>query len=175
MLRGAAKDWWGLLEAELSEDEVNGMTWEEFLVRFRAHFVPQVEVDRITREFLALEQKTESVTEITKRFMEMVQFVPQYAACESLKKNRYHDMLRTDIREFVNNAQFTTLSGVIEAARSRELELETQVKRKTASEANRTTQSFAKKPKFNGAQNGQRQGGPTGNGDANIGIVAGLC
>ena len=26
MLRGAAKDWWGLLEAELPEDEVNGMT-----------------------------------------------------------------------------------------------------------------------------------------------------
>jgi len=54
MLRGTAKDWWGLLEAELAEDEVHGMTWEEFLVRFRARFVPQVEVDRITREFLAL-------------------------------------------------------------------------------------------------------------------------
>ena len=168
MLRGAAKDWWGLLEAELTEDEVNGMTWEEFLVRFRARFVPQVEVDRITREFLALEQRTETVTEITKRFMEMVQFVPQYAASESLKKNRYHDMLRTDIREFVNNAQFTTLAGVIEAARSRELELETQAKKRKAAEANGSTQAFAKKAKFGGAQGGQRQGGPKGNGEANI-------
>jgi len=109
----------------MKEAEVDAMTWDEFLVRFRAQFVPKVEVDRITREFLALEQRTETMMEITKKFMEMVQFVPQYAASESLKKNRYHDMLRTNIREFVNNAQFNTLAGVIEATRSRELELET--------------------------------------------------
>jgi len=157
MLRGAAKDWWGLLEAELAEHEVHGMTWEEFLVRFRARFVPQVEVDRITREFLALEQRTESVTEITKRFMEMVQFVPQYAASESLKKNRYHDMLHTDIREFVNNAQFPTLAGVIEAARSHELELESQARRKRPVEAGNNAPVTTKRPKPFGSQSGQEK------------------
>ena len=152
MLRGATKDWWGLQEASLSEEELDGMTWEEFLVRFRVHFVPQVEVDRITREFLALEQGTETVTEITQKFMEMVQFVPQYAASESLKKNRYHDMLRTNIREFVNNAQFTTLAGVIEAARSRELELETQARKKRPADTGNATHAPSQRCKSSKSQ-----------------------
>lgn len=39
---------------------------------------------------------------------------------------RYHDMLRMEIREHVSMSIHNTLSDLVEAARDRELELETQ-------------------------------------------------
>jgi hypothetical protein len=67
-------------------------------------------------------------------------------------------MLRTNIREFVNNAQFTTLAGVIEAARSREIELDTQSKKRKAAESSGTNQTFNKRSKFTGSQGGHKGG-----------------
>lgn len=43
-----------------------------------------------------------------------------------MKTNRYHDMLRTEIREFVCLVRFMDLNEMVVPATSRELELETQ-------------------------------------------------
>jgi len=100
LLRGAAKDWWKLVSRKLTEAEVTGMTWYEFLTRFRDEHVPQIEGERLTRELLALKQTSESVIEITEVFMEKVRFCPDYLS-ERLQMTHYSDMSRSDIREWV--------------------------------------------------------------------------
>ncbi|KAL4555553.1 hypothetical protein LXL04_038175 [Taraxacum kok-saghyz] len=52
LLRGGAKDWSAIA---LTVAERTTLTWQEFVTRFRAEYVPRVEVERLEREFLALE------------------------------------------------------------------------------------------------------------------------
>ena len=54
----------------------NGMTWEQFTELFREQYMPQIEVERLTIEFLSLVQTTESVNEITDKFLERSLFCP---------------------------------------------------------------------------------------------------
>ena len=48
----------------------------------------------------------------------------QYDGDEEMRKTRYHDMLREDIREFVTFLGCKTLNDMIEKALKREIELE---------------------------------------------------
>ncbi|KAJ9552277.1 hypothetical protein OSB04_016322 [Centaurea solstitialis] len=105
LLRGSAKDWWGVVNSSRTQEQIGALTWEAFLEMFRAEFVPQIEVERLTTEFLEMEQTTESVTEITNK---------------------------SDIREFVVMAQCESFQQMYERARTRELELERQGKKKRA-------------------------------------------
>ena len=57
------------------------------------------------------------MAEITAKFHERALFVPQYATDEEMKKTRYHDMVRDDIRDFVRFSGFKTLNDMIERAR----------------------------------------------------------
>ena len=132
LLRGAAKDWWGVVTATMTAAQLEALTWDEFVEQFRRQYVPRVERERIAREFMTLEQTTETVTEITRKFTEMLLFCPQYVRDEEFKMTRYADMLRTNIREFVNASQHTSLASMIEAARRREIELETQARKRKA-------------------------------------------
>ncbi|KAL4555554.1 hypothetical protein LXL04_038176 [Taraxacum kok-saghyz] len=84
---------------------------------------------------------------MTKKFNEMALFCPKYAADEEMKMTRYVSMLRTEIREFVTATSFTTLAALIEAARRREIELETQARKKRAVQGSAPAFSSAKRPK----------------------------
>lgn len=44
------------------------------------------------------------MAEITAKFRERALLVPQYVADEEMKKARYHEMLRDDIRQFVSRS-----------------------------------------------------------------------
>ena len=68
---------------------------------FREEFAPAVKEPQLAREFLDIRQTPETVTEITAKFRERA-LLPQYAADEEMRKPCYHDMLRSDIREFVS-------------------------------------------------------------------------
>ena len=57
-----------------------------------------IEVQQLAREFQDLQQTTETVMEITAKFRERALLVLQYVADEEMKKARYHEMLRSDIR-----------------------------------------------------------------------------
>ena len=78
------------------------MTWDEFMTLFKAEFALAIEVQQLATEFQDLHQTTKTIAEITAKFRDGALFVPQYAANEEMKKVRYHDMLRVDIREFVS-------------------------------------------------------------------------
>ena len=109
--------------------------------------MPRVEMERIAREFLSLEQTMETIPELNRKFTEMALFCPQYAANEEMKVTRYLDVLRTDIREFVITMPFTTLAALMQAARRRELELETQARKRKAVQVVAPVSMSAKKSK----------------------------
>ena len=54
----------------------DSMTWEDFVLRFRAEFAPVIEVQQLAREFQDIRQTTEIVAEITAMFRERTLFVP---------------------------------------------------------------------------------------------------
>ena len=109
---------------------VEAMTLSDFVTRFRAEFVPAVELQQLAREFLDMRQTTETVAEITAKFRERALLVPQYAGDEDMRRTRYHDMLRADIREHVSFSACPTLDSMIARAREREIDLEHIRKRK---------------------------------------------
>ena len=159
LLRGAAKDWWGLTIRILTEAEIASMNWEEFKTMFRRQYVPAVEVERITKEFLSLTQTNESVNEITDKFLEKAFFCPDYVKTEEMKMTRYSSMLRRDIRKFVVTAGCTTFNEMVNLARIRELDLESEApKRKHDHQA--ATSQPNKKFKPSAQQFGKKQDTP---------------
>lgn len=96
-------------------------------------------------EFLKLTQITETVNEITVIFKEKLSYCTAYAADEGMEMHRYSEMLREDIRETVASGQYTTLNQMLEAARKRELFLNSKVKKK-AVEQTGTGNNYLKAP-----------------------------
>ncbi|KAJ9539518.1 hypothetical protein OSB04_032251 [Centaurea solstitialis] len=130
LLRGPAKDWWNILSQTKGPEQIEAMTWEQFKELFKEQYVPQVEVERLTGEFLGMEQTTESVNEITDKFLEKSLFCRDYVANEPMKMYRYAQILKPEIREFVVMSDCKTFHEMHAKARARELELERQGKRK---------------------------------------------
>ncbi|KAJ9556692.1 hypothetical protein OSB04_011306 [Centaurea solstitialis] len=112
LLRNAAKDWWDLVLKRLSEAQITALTCEEFKVMFDEEFAPSIERGRIAAEFLNLTQTTETVNEITAKFLEKLLFVPGYASDESLKMARYMGVLRTEIKGAVATKRCKTFSDM---------------------------------------------------------------
>ncbi|KAJ9557274.1 hypothetical protein OSB04_011888 [Centaurea solstitialis] len=144
LLRKAAKDWWNLINRTRTPEQIAVMTWEQFKELFNEQYVPQVEVERLTGEFLNMKQTTETVNEITDLFLERSLFCPEYVASERMKMSRYVEVLRPEIREFVVMSDCKTFHRMHEVARIRELELERQNKRKKAETTQTQTQPAKK-------------------------------
>lgn len=64
-------------------------------------------------------------------FRERALLDPQYVADEEMKKARYHEMLRSDIRQFVSRSSCNTLEDTIVRAIEREIGLDIERKRKS--------------------------------------------
>ena len=100
------------------------------------------------QEFMTPEQTTESVTVLNGKFLEKLSFCPSFAGDQAWLVSRYVAVLCTEIREFVTMQEHPTLSAIMEAARRREIELQTQqLKRKADSSASRVTGDSHKKQK----------------------------
>nr|KAJ0191792.1 hypothetical protein LSAT_V11C800444780 [Lactuca sativa] len=65
----------------------------------------------------------EVLREITAKYRERALLVPQYAGDEDMRRTRYHDMLRVNIREHVSFSACPTLDSMIAWAREREIDL----------------------------------------------------
>ena len=64
------------------------------------------------------------MAEITIKFLERALLVLQYAVDEEMKKERYHDMLRDDIMEFVGISGCNTLNDMTSRSQERDIDLE---------------------------------------------------
>ena len=172
LLRDAARDWWATWIKGMENHQIVAIPWTEFVTKFRAEHVPRVEMDRLAREFLTFEQTTETIPELNRKFNEMALFCPQYAANEEMKMARYMEMLRTNIREFIVASPCTTLAALMEAARRREIELETQIRKRKMTQGIVSAKSGPKKKKT--FDNGSFQRGiehVTGNDDSRRDII----
>ncbi|XP_052627740.1 uncharacterized protein LOC128134253 [Lactuca sativa] len=99
------------------------------------------------QEFMALQQTTESVSDLNAKFLEMLSFCPSFAGNEAWLVSRYTAILRIDIREFVSMQKFSTLSAIMDVARRREIELQTQSKRKANDTFSKTSRDAQKTQK----------------------------
>lgn len=59
------------------------------------------------------------------KFRERVSLISQYVSDKEMKKDRYHDMLKDEIREFVSMSSYKTLDDMIPWAYKQEIDLET--------------------------------------------------
>lgn len=116
------RDWWEEVGHAVGDDVIDGMTWDDFSTKFQADFAPVIKVQQLVREM---------VVEITAIFGERALLVPQYVIHEEMKKERYHDMLKSDIRQFVSRSSWRTPEDMIMSDREREIDLEMERKRKT--------------------------------------------
>lgn len=123
-LRERARDWWEEVSYALGGPVIEAMTWPNFVTIFRAEIASAVEVHQLVKEFQDLLHMTETATKITANFRERGLLVPLYAINEEMKKNRYHDILRADIQDFVSFSTCRTLEDMIARAREREINLE---------------------------------------------------
>ena len=147
-LRKRGKTWWNTVTGQMNEEAVRAITWTQFVQWFEARYVPRVEQQRMMLEFMALQQTTESVSELNAKFMEMLSFCPTFAGDEAWLVTRYTSILRTDIREFVGMQDFATLADVMGAARKREIELQSQTKRKAETTSSKPSDGAQKKVKL---------------------------
>ena len=123
------------------------MSWAQFVERFEAQYVPKVEQQRMQQEFMALQQTTESFSDLNAKFLEMLSFCPSFAGNEAWLVSRYTAILRIEIREFVSMQEFSTLSAIMNVARRREIELQTQSKRKANDTSSKTSRDAQKTQK----------------------------
>lgn len=100
------------------------MTWSDFVTYFQAEFTLAIGAQQLVREFQDMFQTTETVVEMTAKFRERALLVPQYAADEEIMKTRYHEMLRSDIREFFIYSVGLKLEDMISKSQEQEIDLE---------------------------------------------------
>ena len=93
------------------------------MTRCRAEFALVIKVQQLAREFQDLQQTTETVVEITAKFKERALLISQYVADEEMKKARYYEILRSDIRQFVSRSSCKMLEDMIVRACEREIDL----------------------------------------------------
>lgn len=72
--------------------------------------------EQLVKEYVDMHQTNETMAEITTKFRERALVVPQYDADEEMWQTRYHDLLISDIREFVNFSACSTLDDMISRA-----------------------------------------------------------
>ena len=82
-----------------TDDQRAAVTWEQFRDIFRTLYIPQVEQELLSQEFLSLRQDGESVSEITYMFTERAMLCPKFAY-EKAQMTRYLSILKMDIRQF---------------------------------------------------------------------------
>ena len=82
-----------------------------------------IEVQQLAREFQGPLHTTKRVVEITAMFRERELIAPQYVVAEEMKKDRYHEMLRSDIRQLLIRSSCNTLEDMIVMAMESEIDL----------------------------------------------------
>ena len=94
----------------------DGISWDQFQQEFTDRFFPQSHKDSKIEEFFRLEQKSMSVSENEKRFLELVRLVPYIQADEVLKCKRFLAMLQHRIKVHLFVVPQNKFGDLVEAA-----------------------------------------------------------
>ena len=88
------------MTGSFSDDQRATVTWELFRDMFCCCYIPLVEREWLTHEFLELTQDGETGTEITRIFTKRAMFFPEFAS-EQAQMTRSLSMLKTDLHQFL--------------------------------------------------------------------------
>ncbi|CAN0897619.1 hypothetical protein LINGRAHAP2_LOCUS19240, partial [Linum grandiflorum] len=119
LLQGAAHHWW--LTQAASQQDPPEITWAEFLVAFRNHFIPTEYLKDKQREFLLIKQKwgdegRETVAEYTARFNMLLQYGgPQFQDPVTQMEHYLHN-LRSQIYLSLSSQTWRSREDVYSAA-----------------------------------------------------------
>lgn len=103
-------DWWKLIGNTRSPAEMVTMAWPEFSELFKEKFIPAVEIQQLTGDFISLRHNIETLNEITAMFYEKSLFFLEYLATEPIKMSKYSSMWKDDICKCVSSPQGARLS-----------------------------------------------------------------
>jgi hypothetical protein len=117
-LHGAARIWWDNHCAKQPDGHV--ISWEEFLIAFRAHHIPEGLMERKLNEFLALTQGTRTVLQYTQDFNHLCQYVGYHADSDAKKQDRFCRGLNTKLKERLNLVKANTFSELVNMALTQE-------------------------------------------------------
>lgn len=76
LLCDGARDWWVEVIQDLRLGTIKSMNWEDIVTTFKRDFLPTIEVQQLTREYLVLKQTIELVTKITFKFRKRSSLCP---------------------------------------------------------------------------------------------------
>lgn len=78
------------------------MTWDDFITKFNREFVSMIEIQRLAQDYLALKHTIELVVDIISKFRERILLFPTIYDDRGDQDDSLHDMLRIEIREYMN-------------------------------------------------------------------------
>ncbi|CAL1409480.1 unnamed protein product [Linum trigynum] len=119
LLQDSAYDWWS--NQPVSQEDPPACTWEEFVLMFRDHYIPEVYRNAKRREFLLIKQKSgpdgrESVAEYTTRFERLLDYGGLSFRDEKIQRNHYLENLRPDLRRGLSTQNWTSREDIYQAA-----------------------------------------------------------
>ena len=147
-LQGAAQAWW---EAYLyAHENPDGITWQEFKDRFRAHHVPQGTMLMKKEEFLALKQKAMTVGEYRDKFVQLSRYAPEEVNTDAKKQYKFMRGLTDPLQYQLMNHSFPNFQHLVDRA------LMTENKRREMEEKKRklhpTSSGSNSRPRLSGPQ-----------------------
>jgi hypothetical protein len=113
-LRGAARIWWDNFCAMQPARHV--ISWEEFRIAFRAHYIPERLLERKLNEFLTLTQGTRTVLQYAQTFNHLCQYAGYHADNDVKKQDRFRCGLSTKLKERLNLVKAYTFSELVNMA-----------------------------------------------------------
>ncbi|GJY21321.1 putative nucleotidyltransferase, ribonuclease H [Tanacetum coccineum] len=118
----------------------------------------RAELKNIRRDFLSTHQATQqSVHDFSMTFLDRSRFLPEYINDQKLLMNRYVDMLRKEIREFVSAKDWKNMDELMNAALEREQETK---KHERSPPKRRIEQGGSSSKKFKSNETYPRRGAP---------------
>jgi hypothetical protein len=114
LLRGNATTWWRQEEFK-GHIDINTLTWETFLERFRARYLSEQFCQRRIDEFHDLQQRGLSVAQYETKFLELLPYV-DYMKDEKLQVNRFIKGLNHTLYGMVRMTPPGDLSYTVERA-----------------------------------------------------------
>jgi hypothetical protein len=84
-LRGPASTWWGNFVAVQPAD--HQITWDEFKLAFREHYIPEGVLHMKQEEFMKLKQGGDTVTQYLNKFNHLSQYVTDQVNTDLKKRN----------------------------------------------------------------------------------------
>jgi hypothetical protein len=96
LLKGPASQWWATHRQTLPPGTV--ITWAEFMIAFRARYIPQAVIARKKAEFRSLVQGNKSVEVYQREFLDLSRYAEEDVPTDDRRQEKFREGLHHDIQ-----------------------------------------------------------------------------